>query len=119
MKKTIGFVILALIILLPSLTGCLTAQEGSEKLEILEYSSSINEYGYIVIDGTAKNISSSTLSYAEIVAKFYNVADELVGTSSAKIKAVDPDEIWSFQVLYPGSNTGDIAGYKVEVGSAW
>ena len=121
MRKTIGFIILTLI-LVTSLVGCLATQGGaggSEKLQILSHESALNEYGYIVIEGTAKNISSSTLSYAEVVAKFYNAASELVGTSSASIKAVDPDEVWSFELVYRGTNVKDITGYTVNVGLAW
>ena len=122
MIKTIGFIILALIILVTSLAGCLTTQGGaggSDKLQILSHESTVNEYGNIVIEGTAKNISSSTLSYAEVVAKFYNAANELVGTSPASIKAVDPGEVWSFKIVYRGTNVADITGYTVNAGLAW
>ncbi|MHC3130321.1 MAG: hypothetical protein IBV52_09630 [Candidatus Bathyarchaeota archaeon] len=122
MRKTIGFIILTLIILVPCLAGCLTTQSGaggSDKLEILSHESTLNEYGYIVVEGTAKNICSSTLSYAEVIAKFYNDAKELVGTSSASIKAVDPGEVWSFKVVYRGTNVEDITGYTVNVGLVW
>ncbi len=122
MRKTIGFIVIALIILAPMLVGCLTTQSGSggsEKLQILDHNSTVNEYGNIVIEGTAKNISSSTLSHAEVIAKFYNAASELVGTSSASIKAVDPDEVWSFKVVYRGTNVEDIKGYTVNVGLVW
>ena len=121
MRKTIGFIVIALI-LVPSLVGCLATQGGaggSEKLQILSHDSSVNEYGNIVIEGTAKNISSATLSYAEIIAKFYNDANELVGTSPASIKAVNPDEVWSFKIVYRGTNVADITGYTVNVGLAW
>ena len=121
MRKTIGYIILTLI-LVSSLVGCLATQGGaggSEKLQILDHNSTVNEYGNIVIEGTAKNISSSTLSYAEVIAKFYNAANELVGTSSASIKAVDPDEVWSFKVVYQGTNVKDITGYAVNAGTVW
>ena len=121
MRKTIGFIILTLI-LVPSLVGCLATQGGaggSEKLQIIDHNSTVNEYGNIVIEGTAKNINSSTLSYAEVIAKFYNAANELVGTSSASIKAVDPDEVWSFKVVYRGTNVEDITGYTISVGLVW
>jgi len=120
MRKTIGFIILTLI-LVPSLVGCLATQGGaggSEKLQILSHDSTVNEYGHIVIEGTAKNISSSTLSYAEVRAKFYNAANELVGTSSTSIKAVDPDEVWSFKIVYQG-DVKDITGYTISVGLVW
>ena len=119
MGKTIGLIILLLV---PSLVGCLATQGGaggSEKLQILDHDSSVNEYGYVVIEGTAKNISSSTLSYAEVIAKFYNDAKELIGTSSASIKAVDPDEVWSFEVVYRGTNVADMTGYTISVGLVW
>ena len=122
MRKTIWFTVIALILLVPYLVGCLTTQSGaggSDKLEILSHESTVNEYGYIVVEGTAKNISSSTLSYAEVIAKFYNDAKELVGTSSASIKAVDPGEVWSFKVVYRGTNVKDITGYTVNVGLVW
>jgi len=122
MRKTIGFVLIALMILVPSLTGCLTAQSGtggSDKLQVLSHESSLNEYGYVVIEGTAKNICSSTLSHAEVVAKFYNADSELIGTSSTSIKAMDPDEVWSFTVVYQGANIDDITGYTVNAGTVW
>ena len=118
MIKTIGFIAMALIILVPSLVGCLTTP-ATEKLQILNHSSTVNEYGNVIVKGTAKNINSSTLSLAEVVAKFYNSAGELIGTSSASIKAVDPGEVWSFEIVYQGTNVKDITGYTVNVGSAW
>ena len=122
MRKTIGFIVIALMILVPNLIGCLSTQSGtggSENLQILSHASSVNEQGNIVIEGTAKNISSATLSYAEVIAKFYNDANELVGTSPASIKAVDPDEVWSFKIVYNGTNTADITSYTVNAGLAW
>jgi len=121
MRKTTGLIILTLL-LVPSLVGCLATQGGaggSEKLQILDHNSTVNEYGNIVIEGTAKNISSSTFSYAEVVAKFYNDAKELIGTSSTSIKAVDPGEVWSFEVVYRGTNVEDITGYTVNAGLVW
>jgi len=122
MRKTTGLIVIALILLVSILAGCLTTQsgtDGSDKLQILSHESSLNEYGYIVIEGTAKNISSSTLSYAEVIAKFYNDANELVGTSSASIKAINPDEVWGFEVVYQDTNVKDITGYTVNVGTVW
>lgn len=122
MRKTIGFVLIALMILVPSLAGCFTTQSGaggSDKLQVLSHASTINEYGYVVVKGTAKNISSSTLTHAEVVAKFYNAASELIGTSSTSIKAMDPDEVWSFTVVYQGANIEDITGYTANAGTVW
>jgi len=122
MRKTTGLIVIALILLVSILAGCLTTQggtDGSDKLQILSHESSLNEYGYIVIEGTAKNICSSTLTHAEVVAKFYNDASELIGTSSASIKALDPDEVWSFEAVYRGTNIEDITGYTINAGTVW
>ena len=122
MRKTIGFILIALLILVPSLSGCFTTQSGtggSDKLEVLTHDSTIDEYGFVVIEGTAKNICSSTLSHAEVVAKFYNASSELIGTSSTSIKAIDPDEVWSFKIVYQGTNINDIKGYTVNAGTVW
>ena len=57
MRKTIWFTVIALILLVSILAGCLTTQSGaggSDKLEILSHESTLNEYGYIVVEGTAK-----------------------------------------------------------------
>jgi hypothetical protein len=125
MKMTIGFIALSLItMLVPILIGCTETQyepEGStvttEKLQILSHSMTTNEYGNIVVKGTAKNISSSNFSYAEIKVKFYDASGALLDTWLDNINDLGPGETWSFEVMYLGLDTEKVKSYQIGVGT--
>ncbi|GAI32494.1 unnamed protein product [marine sediment metagenome] len=115
-------------ILIPSFTGCTETQyepgEGgappvTEKLEILSHSMSTTQFGNLVVKGTAKNVSSSTLSYAEVRVKFYDAAGTLLSTSLANINDLSAGETWSFEVMYLDIDIEKVTSYKIGVGSTF
>jgi hypothetical protein len=115
-------------ILIPGLSGCTETQyqpgesgapPATEKLQILSHSMSRGEYGNLVVKGTAKNVASSTLSYAEVRVKFYDAAGTLLNTSLANINDLGPGETWSFQVMYFGTDEDKVTSYKIGVGTTW
>jgi len=125
-KSLAAIALLALLI--PSFTGCAETQyepgEGgtppvTEKLEILSHSMSTTQFGNLVVKGTAKNVSSSTLSYAEVKVKFYDAAGTLLGTSLDNINDLGAGETWSFEVMYLDIDIQKVASYKIGVGSTW
>jgi hypothetical protein len=130
MRKIIGFVAIALVILVPSLVGCAETQyqpgqpapsqpATTEKLQILSHSMSRSETGtFVYIKGTAKNVSSSRLSFASVNVKFYDADGTLLDTSLDVISDLDPGETWSFEVGYYDEYL-KYASYKIGVGSTW
>jgi len=95
------------------------APPATEKLEILSHNMSTTEFGNLVIKGTAKNVSSSNLSYAEIKVKFYDAAGNLIDTSLDNINDLGPGETWKFEVMYLGMDTENVKSYKIGVGSVF
>ena len=56
----------------------------SKNLEILDHRMETGEFGNLIIKGTAKNIESSSLSYAKVRVKFYNKEGRLAGYISGQ-----------------------------------
>lgn len=85
----------------------------AEKLQILSHTMSRSKTGaFLYIKGTAKNVSSSRLGYAEVKVKFYNAAGTLLDTSSDTITDLDPGETWSFEVMIFDEDQ-KVASYKI------
>ena len=55
-----------------------------KNLEILDHRMETGEFGNPIIKGTAKNIGSSSLSYAEVRVKFYDKEGTLAGYISGQ-----------------------------------
>lgn len=135
MSKVIRFLALALVLALVvglslGLVGCAETQyqpggepspaPAAEKLQILSHSMSIDQvFGRPVVQGIAKNVSSTNLSYARVNVKFYDAEGNLLVTSLDNILDLAPDETWSFEVRYSGSNPENVKSYKIGVGEAW
>ena len=128
MKILIKFLVATVLvaILISSFTGCIeTVYEPSEggappvteKLQILNHIGGITEYGSPMVTGTAKNISSSNLIYAEIRVKWYDSAGTLLDTSLDNINDLGPGETWGFEVIYFGSEKN--VSYKIGIGSTF
>ena len=124
MKRTIFAAIALVVMLVPSLIGCTETQYESggstpttEKLRILSHSGGVTEYGSPMVTGTAKNISSYNLSYAEIRVKWYDAAGTLLDTSLDNINDLGPSETWSFKVIYFGDEKN--IRYKIGVGTTF
>jgi len=127
MRRIIGFIAITLVVMLvPSLIGCTETQyepgestPATEKLQILSHGMGVTEYGAPMVTGTAKNVSSSNLSYAEVRVKFYDAAGTLLDTSLDNINDLGPAGTWSFEVIYFGSNPENVKSYKIGVGSTF
>ena len=87
--------------LIPSFGACIETQyepgEGgappaTEKLQILSHSMSTGQFGNLIIKGTAENVSSATLSYAEVKVKFYDADGALIDTSLDNINDLGAGE---------------------------
>ena len=127
MKRIVGFIAIALVVILvPSLVGCIETQyepggstPATEKLQILDHQMTTTEFGNIIVKGRAKNISSSNLSYASVKVKFYDASGTLLATSSDGISDLGLGETWSFSVMYFGMDDENVKSYKIGVGSTW
>jgi hypothetical protein len=91
----------------------------NDKLVILDYNSTMNEFGTVKIYGTAQNIAGKELSYAEIDAKFYDEEGAVLSTSLDNINSLSPNEKWKFEILYLEIDNSDVARYSLEIGSIW
>ena len=127
--KLLSIIALAAILIF-TLTGCTETQyqpgqstpsqpATTEKLQILNHSMSRTQGSAILyVKGTAKNISSSTLSYAEVRVKFYDAAGTLLDTSIDNINDLSAGETWSFEVMTVDEDQ-KVASYKIGVGTTF
>ena len=94
--------VLALAVGLPlGLVGCtkiLSTTPPTEKLQILSHSMSIDEHGHPVVQGTAKNVSSTTLDMAFIEVKWYDASGAVIANGTDHISNLGPGEIWKFEI---------------------
>jgi len=95
--------------------GASTVISG-DKLEIVEHSLIIGEYGNPIVKGTARNISSSTIALAELEVVFYDPFNIRLSSSEGKIENLGPGESREFKVTYFGP-TKNVESYKIEVAS--
>ena len=89
---------------------------AGDKLEIVEHSLITGEYGNPIVKGIAKNISSSTITSAEIEVVFYDPFSIRLSSSEGKIENLAPGESRDFKVTYFGP-TKNVESYKIEIGS--
>lgn len=97
--------------------------DSDKKLNILDHemvrenAGSMSESVKVV--GTAENVSSDTLGYAEVKAKFYDENDALLESFLDNVNDLGAGEKWSFEIQYPGigEDAGKVASYKIGVGS--
>jgi len=113
MSRVIKFLVLTLIVALAvGLAGCAETAPPTEKLQILSHSMSTDQYGYPVVQGTAKNVSSTNFSYAFINVKFYDASGAAIATLSDYICDLGPGETWNFEVT---CNEKNAQSYKITV----
>ena len=91
----------------------------AEKLPILSLSMVQDELGFVIIKGTAKNVSSSSSSYAEVKVQFYDAEGTLLNTFTDSTVDLGRGETWDFEILCPGINTDGVKRYEVSATSAW
>ena len=77
------------------------------------------EFGNLIIKGTAKNIGSSSLSYAEAEWSSTIKGEHLPDKSPDNINDLGPGETWNFRVVYLGMDAEDADSYKVVIGSGF
>lgn len=125
-KTIVGLIAVVAIVAVAMFSGCVEEpkyEEGagtpteSKNLEILDHHRETGEFGNLIIKGTAKNIGSSSLSYAEVRVKFYDKEGTLLDTSLDNINDLGPGETWNFKVMYLGTDTENVDSYKIAVGS--
>ena len=130
-KKTmVGIIAIVAIAAAVIFAGCVEEpkyEEGAvgtptaelKNLEILDHHMETGQFGNLIIKGTAKNIGSHSLSYAEVRVKFYDKEGTLLDTFLDNINDLGPGETWKFQVMYPGMDTENVDSYKIAVGSVF
>ena len=127
-KTIVGLIAVVAIVVVAMFSGCVEEpkyEEGagtpteSKNLEILDHHMETGEFGNLIIKGTAKNIGSSSLSYAEVRVKFYDKEGTLLDTSLDNINDLGPGETWNFKVMYLGTDTENVDSYKIAVGSVF
>ena len=127
-KTIVGLIAVVAIVAVAMFSGCVEEpkyEEGagtpteSKNLEILDHHMETGEFGNLIIKGTAKNIGSSSLSYAEVRVKFYDKEGTLLDTSLDNINDLGPGETWNFKVMYLGTDTENVDSYKIAVGSVF
>jgi len=96
-----------------------TKSASEEKIKILDHQMTHDEFGSLVVVGTAENVADKQLAYAEIRVKFYDKDDVLLETFMDNINDVDPRQKWKFEVMYPGMDTSDVDHYDIGVGTVW
>jgi hypothetical protein len=127
-KTILGLIAVVAIVAVAMFSGCVEEpkyEEGagtpteSKNLEILDHHMETGEFGNLIIKGTAKNIGSSSLSYAEVRVKFYDKEGTLLDTSLDNINDLGPGETWNFKDMYLGTDTENVDSYKIAVGSVF
>ena len=127
-KTMVGLIAVVAIVAVAMFSGCVEDpkyEEGvgtpteSKNLEILDHHMEIGEFGNLIIKGSAKNIGSSSLSYAEVRVKFYDKEGAVLDTSLDNINDLGPGETWNFKVMYFGMDTENVDSYKIAVGSVF
>ena len=130
-KKTmVGIVTIVAIAAAVIFAGCVEEpkyEEGAvgtptaelKNLEILDHHMETGQFGNLIIKGSAKNIGSYSLSYAEVRVKFYDKEGAALDTSLDNINDLGPGETWKFQVMYFGTDTENVDSYKIAVGSVF
>lgn len=91
----------------------------SEELLILSLTMTQDEHGFIIIKGTAMNVSPSNSSSAEVKVELYDAEETLLDTALDSISDLGPGETWDFEVACPGIDTDEVKRYEIVVGSAW
>ena len=127
-RSIVGLIAVVAIVAVTMFAGCVEEpkyEEGagkpieSKNLEILDHRMETGEFGNLIIEGTAKNSGSASLSYAEVRVKFYDKEGTLLDTSLDNINDLGPGEMWNFKAMYLGTDAKDIDSYKIAVGSVF
>ncbi len=100
--------------------GCTPVEHQSgptEKLQILTHRMVRLDDGRPVIKGTAKNVSSSTLKYAEVEVEFLDNAADTLEISRVNTSNLSAGEIWNFEVTYNNFNPENVSDYQIRPGT--
>lgn len=96
---------------------------SSQDVELLNHETVRENEGEMTetlkVEGEAKNVSGEELSYAEVEVKFYE-GDTLAESSLDNISGWAADEVWAFEVQYPGmgEDIAAITDYEIRAGTS-
>ena len=93
--------------------GASPASNG--KLIILESQLTTNKNGNLEVVGKAENIYGSNISHAYVRVKFLDSAGNLLNNGLATVNDLAAGQTWSFEVIYPGSDSSQVATYQIAV----
>ncbi len=124
-KVTLGIVVF--FVILGIIFGSLETkyQEGNIEdlgegcIKIIEHSKSYNDFGGLVIKGTAENVAGRQLKYAEIRVKFIDENDAVIDTFLDNINDLNAGEKWGFEVLYQGLDDNRVEDYQIAIGACY
>lgn len=91
-------------------------QPATENLQILSHSISTTQNGNLLVEGSAKNISSSALRFAVVFAEFYDANGVVIGTSQTAEIDLGSGETWNFQMIYSDADAKKVTSYKIREG---
>ena len=117
-------IVVIIMVLLLLLTGCTETvyQSGDtmpaiETLRIISHSGGVTSYDCAMVTGTARNVGTTNLTYAEIRVKWYDSTGTLLTTSLDNIADLAPGESWRFEVVYFGTERN--VRYSIGIGTTW
>jgi hypothetical protein len=86
-----------------------------EKVQVRRHERGSTEAGEEEITGTIKNISGEKTD-AALVAQYYDLAQETIGTLVLPLRDIEPNETRQFRLKYKPQEGDKIAKYKLTVG---
>lgn len=95
-----------------------TSRAPAEQLTILSHEMSATDFGIEkVVTGQAKNTGTNKLTYAEVEVEFKDAHGAVLRTSLDSVAGLDAGDTWSFEVMCPGRDDSNVAGYEITVGT--
>lgn len=95
----------------------ITQEAAQPALTILDSKLVKEEYGGYSVTGTAK--AGTDLSYAEVLAKFYDPDGSVIGSYIANTNNLKTGETWNFKIIGPVDNSVKVANYAIEEGDSF
>jgi hypothetical protein len=69
------------------------------------------------VEGIAENALETPLSCAGLVACFFTLQDELLGTTTETFSEIGGNEQWQFTLQYTGDRPDDVSQWEIETRS--
>ena len=112
MNKLIPKILLLTVILIVGFIGIQMVTDTGENLRMTDYQIVIKDSGERVFTGVVENRANGSVSDIQLEISFYRGEDFLMGSSTANIENLGPDEVGDFEMEMP---MGDINGYKIDM----